>query len=139
MIHFTFLTDSAFIPSTQHKIWLNTVIRNECKIPGEISYIFCNDDYMISQNIQFLNHNTYTDIITFSENSGEVISGSILISIDRILENSKKFSKTYNEEFLRVLVHGVLHLCGYKDKTKKEEQQMRIKENESLQLLENFL
>lgn len=139
MIHFDFLVNSEFIPETEHKIWLNTVIRNEHKIPGEITYIFCNDDYMISQNVKFLNHDTYTDIITFSENSGDVVSGSILISIDRILDNANKFSKTYIEEFLRVLVHGILHLCGYKDKTKEEEQIMRTKENESLKLLENFL
>jgi len=116
-------------------MWLHQVIRHEGKIPGDISYIFCDDDYMIEQNIAFLNHDTYTDIITFDECVGDIVAGSILISLDRVEENAKLFSKSFENEFLRVLVHGTLHLCGYKDKTDEEAKTMRRKEDESLALL----
>ena len=104
-------------------------------MPGDISYIFCDDDYMLERNISFLNHDTYTDIITFDDCFGDVVSGSILISLDRVGENAAKFGKTFENEFLRVLVHGTLHLCGYKDKTDEEAKIMRQKEDESLALL----
>ena len=104
-------------------------------MPGDISYIFCDDDYMLERNISFLNHDTYTDIITFDDCFGDVVSGSILISLDRVGENAAKFGQTFENEFLRVLVHGTLHLCGYKDKTDEEAKIMRQKEDESLALL----
>ena len=90
---------------------------------------------MLERNIAFLNHDTYTDIITFDECVGDVVSGSILISVDRVGENAEKFKMTYENEFLRVLVHGTLHLCGYKDKTESEAKLMRQKEDEALALL----
>lgn len=135
MITFDYIADSSFKPTSQHKVWLHQVIRHEGKIPGDISYIFCDDDYMIEQNIAFLNHDTYTDIITFDECVGDIVAGSILISFDRVKENAKLFNKSFENEFLRVLVHGTLHLCGYKDKTDEEAKTMRRKEDESLALL----
>jgi rRNA maturation RNase YbeY len=92
---------------------------------------------MLVRNNAFLNHDTYTDIITFDECVGDVVAGSILISLDRVEENAKQFGKTFENELLRVVVHGTLHLCGYKDKSDDEAQLMRRKENESLALLTN--
>lgn len=135
MISFEYIRESAFKPSLRHKIWLQQVIRKEGKIPGDISYIFCDDNYMLERNIAFLNHDTFTDIITFDENVGDMVAGSILISLDRVGENAEMFNKTFENEFLRVLVHGTLHLCGYKDKTEEEAKLMRQKEDESLALL----
>lgn len=135
MITFEYISDSSFKPSVSHKIWLQQVIRHEGKVPGDISYIFCDDDYMLERNIEFLNHDTYTDIITFDQCVGDVVSGSILISVDRVVENANKFGKSFENEFLRVLVHGTLHLCGYKDKSDEEAKLMRQKENEALAIL----
>lgn len=135
MITFEYISDSSFKPSVSHKIWLQQVIRQEGKVPGDISYIFCDDDYMLERNIEFLNHDTYTDIITFDQCVGDVVSGSILISVDRVVENANKFGKSFENEFLRVLVHGTLHLCGYKDKSDEDAKLMRQKENEALAIL----
>ena len=138
MISFEYNCEVSFRPSLKHKLWLQQVIRKEGKIPGDISYIFCDDAYMIEQNNAFLNHDTYTDIITFDECVGEIVSGSILISADRVKENASKFGKTFENELLRVVVHGTLHLCGYKDKNEEEAKVMRRKEDESLALLEGL-
>ena len=135
MISFEYNCDVSFKPSLKHKLWLQQVIRKEGKIPGDISYIFCDDAYMIEQNNTFLNHDTYTDIITFDECVGEIVSGSILISADQVKENASKFGKTFENELSRVVVHGTLHLCGYKDKTEEEAKTMRQKEDESLAML----
>lgn len=135
MISFDFVCESGFKPSVSHKIWLQQVIRKEGKVPGDIAYIFCDDDYMLERNVAFLNHDTYTDIITFDECVGNIVAGSILISLDRVGENAEAFGKSFEDEFLRVLVHGTLHLCGYKDKTEDEVKTMRQKEDESLALL----
>ena len=137
MITFDYIVESAFKPALSHKIWLQQVIRKEGKVPGDISYIFCDDEYMLVRNNAFLNHDTYTDIITFDECVGNVVSGSILISLDRVEENAKQYGKTFENELLRVVVHGTLHLCGYKDKSDDEAKLMRQKENESLALLSN--
>ena len=135
MITFEYIDGREFKLGVSHKIWLQQVIRKEGKVPGDISYIFCNDDYMLERTVEFLNHDTYTDIITFDECVGDVVSGSILISIDRVEENAAKFGKTFENELLRVVVHGTLHLCGYKDKSDDEAKTMRRKEDESLAML----
>ena len=137
MISFEYIQASSFKPSVNHKLWLQQVIRREGKVPGDISYIFCSDAYMLERNTAFLNHDTYTDIITFDECVGDVISGSILISVDRVADNAAKFGKSFENELLRVIVHGTLHLCGYKDKSDDEAKLMRQKEDESLSLLVN--
>ena len=134
MVSFEYNCEMPFKLSLKHKVWLQQVVRKEGKVTGDISYVFCDDAYMIQQNNTFLQHDTYTDIITFDECVGDVISGSILISADRVAENASKFGKTFENELLRVVVHGTLHLCGYKDKSESEAKLMRQKEDESLAL-----
>lgn len=137
MISFEYIKESSFKPSVNHKIWLQQVIRKEGKVPGDISYIFCDDNHMLENNIAFLDHDTYTDIITFDDCVGSIINGSIIISLDRVADNAEKFNKSFENELLRVIVHGTLHLCGYKDKTDEEAKVMRQKEDESLEMLPN--
>lgn len=115
--------------------WLEKVIESEGKIAGEISYIFCSDDFLYKMNVQYLNHDTLTDVITFDYTEANKISGDIFISIPRVKENAIDFGKAFEEELNRVMVHGVLHLCGYKDKTTKDEKIMRLKEDEKMELL----
>lgn len=112
--------------------WLSDSIKAEGKTLGEISIIFCNDKYLHEMNIKFLDHDTLTDVITFDYNEGNQISGDIFISIERVKENTALFSKSQTEELHRVMLHGVLHLCGYKDKTKRDVAVMRQKEEEYL-------
>ena len=133
MISFEYNCEVSFRPSLKHKLWLQQVIRKEGKITGNVFYVFCDDEYMLEQNNAFLHHDTYTDIITFDECVGDIISGSILISVPRVSENASKFGN----ELLRVVVHGTLHLCGYKDKSVEEAKVMRRKEDESLALLQD--
>ncbi len=132
MITFDFMVPCEVVPDIQHKQWLKSVIRKEGLVPGDISYLFCDDAYLLKQNIAFLHHDTFTDIITFDKRVGEIVSGDIMISLERVAENARKFSVSFEEEFLRVMVHGTLHLCGYKDKTDQEAAEMRRMENESL-------
>lgn len=132
MITFDFMVPCEVVPDLQHKQWLKSVIRKEGLVPGDISYLFCDDAYLLEQNIAFLHHDTFTDIITFDKRVGEIVSGDIMISLERVAENARKFSVSFEEEFLRVMVHGTLHLCGYKDKTDQEAAEMRRMENESL-------
>jgi probable rRNA maturation factor len=110
------------------KKWLLETILAEGKSAGEISIIFCDDNYLLDMNVRYLSHDTLTDVITFDYSEADIISGDIFISIDRVRENAIKFSKPLAEEIHRVVVHGVLHLCGYKDKTAKDSAIMRQKE-----------
>lgn len=109
--------------------WIKDSIKNETKIVGEISYIFCSDEYLHKMNLEYLNHDTFTDIITFDYTEENIISGDIFISIDRVKENATKFKTTFEGELSRVIIHGVLHLMGYKDKSAQEKEQMRSKED----------
>ena len=129
MIAFEYLEIEEIIEITHQKKWLNQVISNENKLLGDITYIFCNDDYLLKKNIQFLNHNTLTDVITFDYCKGNSVSGDVFISIERVKENSEDFKVDFLSELNRVLVHGLLHLLGYKDKTESEANLMRKKEN----------
>jgi rRNA maturation RNase YbeY len=108
--------------------WLIKVIQEEGKFTGVITYVFMDDESLLKYNIQYLDHDFYTDVITFDDSTFPEISGDILVSVDRIIDNAKQLATDFNEEFLRVLVHGVLHLCGYKDKLESEEKLMRQKE-----------
>ncbi|PKO99913.1 MAG: rRNA maturation RNase YbeY [Bacteroidetes bacterium HGW-Bacteroidetes-9] len=114
--------------------WLSDTIYTEGKNYGEISIIFCDDAYLHEMNVKFLDHDTLTDVITFDYNEGNQISGDIFISIERVKENTALFSKSFTDELNRVMLHGVLHLCGYKDKTKRDVAIMRQKEEEYLAL-----
>ncbi len=118
----------------KRKIWLKALSAKEKREVGDINYIFCSDDELLEVNVQYLNHNTYTDIITFDYSEGKKISADIFISVDRVKENAEKFEVDFETELNRVLAHGVLHLCGYKDKKKEDVEVMRIKENASIKL-----
>jgi rRNA maturation RNase YbeY len=115
--------------------WLQTVIAREGKKTGTLSYIFVSDTQILQLNRQFLNHNYYTDIITFDEVESDTISGEMYISIDTVRTNAEIYQTTFDNELYRVMVHGVLHLCGYNDKTEQEQVLMREMEDKSLQLL----
>ncbi len=121
--------------------WIKLVIEGEKKKAGDINYIFCDDAFLGEMNIKYLNHDTLTDIITFNynEESENSINGDIYISIDRVKENSVEYNVPFNTELDRVIIHGVLHLLGFKDKTKADKKTMREKEDNSLSLLHNFI
>ena len=119
-------------------IWLEDLILSENKKAGDINYIFCDDDYLLKVNQDYLDHDYYTDIITFDYVKGKTISGDIFVSLPRILDNASTLSQDFESEFRRVLAHGLLHLCGYKDKTKEEESTMRQKEDFYINRYLNF-
>ncbi len=112
------------------KRWLKKVIETEGFELSEINYIFCSDEYLHKINLEYLDHDTLTDIITFDNSEEEnLIEGDIFVSIDRVNDNAKDFNSPFEQELRRVLVHGVLHLCGYYDKSVEDEKQMRAKED----------
>ncbi|PKP42902.1 MAG: rRNA maturation RNase YbeY [Bacteroidetes bacterium HGW-Bacteroidetes-13] len=114
--------------------WLLAVIQSEGFVLGEVEYFFCSDEQLLDINRSNLNHDTYTDIITFDYTVSNLINADIFISVERVQENANKFSIDFNEELRRVMVHGILHLCGYKDKTKEYKLIMTQKEDEKLQM-----
>lgn len=118
--------------------WLEQVILNEEKKLGEINYVFCDDDYLLKMNVEFLRHDTLTDIISFDYTVGKIIQGDIFISTERVMDNALDYKVSFEEELHRVMVHGILHYCGYKDKTEEDANMMRCKENHYLQLLANI-
>lgn len=119
------------------KKWLQTVIKREGSTLGELTYIFCSDEYLYQMNMDYLQHDTYTDVITF-QYSEEVVHGDVFISIERVYDNASHFDVTVMDELSRVLVHGLLHLLGYKDKMEEEQLEMTAKENEYLKLKETL-
>lgn len=121
--------------SRRTALWIKETIAKEGYALGELVFIFCSDEHLISINVDYLNHHTLTDIITFdnAEQTGE-ISGDIFISIDRVKENAPKFNSSFEDEVHRVIIHGVLHLIGYSDKSKAQKNQMRKKEDAYLSL-----
>jgi rRNA maturation RNase YbeY len=116
------------------KKWITDLIKAQNKKVGDISYLFCDDAYLIEVNRTYLDHDTYTDIITFDYVEGDTISGDILISVERVKENAQLFNTTFDQELHRVIIHGVLHLLGQGDKTEAEAAQMRKKEETALAL-----
>lgn len=115
------------------KEWIKSVISDNSLLCGNINIIFCSDKYLLDINKTFLNHDYFTDIITFNYNSGNFISGDIFISLDTVKQNSVEFSQTFNNELYRVIIHGILHLLGYDDKTEEQEKLIHIKEDELLE------
>jgi len=114
------------------KNWIENVVAEEDFSIGEINYIFCDDDYLHKLNVEFLQHDTLTDIISFDNTLGKLISGDIYISVERVRDNAKDFKVSFLDELHRVMIHGVLHYMGYKDKSEKEKIKMRNAENTAL-------
>ena len=114
--------------------WLSYSIKNEHKDLGEISYIFCSDKYLHEINLKHLNHDTLTDIITFDYCEGKIINGDLYISVERIRDNAKIYNTSIENELHRVMIHGIMHLCGYKDKTSEDQNVMSDKEDFYLNL-----
>ncbi len=131
---FTEKTDFKLTQKQVIKNWIKQIIISETKRVGEVSYIFCNDEYLQEINEIYLHHTSLTDIITFDYTEGKMISGDIFISVERVKENAAKFNVAFENELLRVLAHGVLHLMGYKDKKTDEKKQMREMEEKSIAL-----
>ena len=116
------------------KKWIITIVNAQNKRVGNIGYLFCDDAYLINANRTYLNHDTYTDIITFDYVEGNVVSGDIMISVERVRENAALFNSTFEQELHRVIIHGVLHLLGQADKSDEEAAEMRKKEEKALAL-----
>jgi len=138
MINFYSETDFKLEQEDQVSTWISGIITNEEFDEGEISYIFCDDKYLHKLNVDFLNHDTFTDIISFDNSLGKQINGDIYISVERVHENATIYKTTFKNELHRVIVHGILHFCGFKDKTELDAKTMRSKEDESL-LARNFI
>lgn len=138
MISFNYENDFVLPFEERIQKWISSVISNEGFKEGEINYIFCNDDYLHKINVEFLNHDTLTDIISFDYTVGKILQGDIFISTERVTDNAKDFDTSFDDELHRVIVHGVLHYCGYKDKSEKDAKLMRSKEDSYLSKLNNI-
>lgn len=134
MISFNYETNFALENESNYEDWITRIIYSEGFEVGEINYIFCDDEYLYKINMEYLNHDTLTDIISFDYSVGNLLQGDIFISIERVADNAKDFNVTFDEELKRVLSHGVLHYCGYKDKSPKDEALMREKEEEKMKM-----
>lgn len=132
MISFNYETNFNLDNELELSYWISKVIKLEGFNEGDLNYIFCDDEYLLKLNKEFLNHDTLTDIISFDYTVGKHINGDIYISVERVLENSKDFKVSFIEELKRVMVHGILHYCGYKDKSTAQSKLMRERENHYL-------
>jgi len=139
MIQFNFETKFTLENSNKIIQWISNTIVSENRTEGDINYVFCDDDYLFKINVEFLNHNTFTDIISFDYSVGKIIHGDVFISIDRVKENAQVFNTEFGDELHRVIIHGILHYCGYEDKTNKEKDEMRTKEDVYLNKLKSIL
>jgi probable rRNA maturation factor len=138
-IRFNFLESISLPDRIRLKRFLVTIFKKEKKSLAELQYVFCSDPYLLEINRQFLHHDFYTDIVTFNlAEKDQPTLGEIYISIDRVRDNARTFNTTITQELHRVIFHGALHLCGYKDKTAKQEQEMRQMEDKCLQLYTRF-
>ncbi|GAA3566369.1 rRNA maturation RNase YbeY [Snuella lapsa] len=132
MINFNYETAFKLKDEERLSAWISGVIDVEGFKEDEVNYIFCDDDYLHKINVEFLKHDTLTDIISFDYSVGKIIQGDVFISVDRVKDNAEDFKVSFDEELRRVMVHGVLHYCGYKDKSDEEASLMREKENHYL-------
>lgn len=132
MINFYSETDFKLQQENQISDWISNIITAGGFEEGEISYIFCDDEYLHKLNVDFLNHDTLTDIISFDNSLGKQINGDIYISVERVKDNSTIYNTTFINELHRVIIHGILHFCGFKDKSETDAKTMRMKEEESL-------
>ena len=134
MISFNYETDFELENEAQYEDWISRIIESEGFDEGEINYIFCDDDYLHKINVEYLDHDTLTDIISFDYTVGNLIQGDIFVSVERVQDNANDFNVSFEEELKRVIVHGVLHYCGYKDKSEEDSKVMRSKEEEKIKL-----
>ncbi|RRJ90610.1 rRNA maturation RNase YbeY [Paenimyroides tangerinum] len=134
MITFNYETDFELQNEADYEAWIETIIESEDFTEGEINFIFCDDSYLHKINVEYLDHDTFTDIISFDYTIGNLISGDIFISIERVKENAKEYEVSFNKELLRVMSHGILHYCGFKDKSEEDSNLMRQKENEKMEM-----
>lgn len=132
MIVFNYETPFELPNEIQTQEWIQKVVADNGFEIGEINYVFCDDNYLYKLNVEFLNHDTLTDIISFDNTLGKLISGDIFISIERVEENAKDFKVSFENELHRVMIHGVLHYMGYKDKSDDDKIKMRNAENQAL-------
>lgn len=138
MIHY--YSENISLPKFSKRLisnWIKEVAQLHGKRVGEISYIFCNDEKILEVNRQYLQHDYFTDIITFDDNEGDKLNGDIFISLDTVADNAREYKATFEDELHRVMIHGILHLCGQDDHSKEERAEMIRKENEALHLLES--
>jgi probable rRNA maturation factor len=129
--------DFPLIVPVQVEVWVARVIRKYGKKEGTINYIFCSDKYLLEINKEYLNHDYFTDIITFNYNERDIISGDIFISLDTVKANAEEYKVTYDNELLRVIIHGILHLVGFNDKTEDQKKEMRHKEDDALNIFDS--
>ncbi len=134
MISYNYETEFLISNEEDYTSWIENVIESEGKDLGELSYIFCDDEYLLEINQQYLDHDTLTDIISFDYTEGNVVSGDIFISVERVQDNANDFNVSFEDELKRVIIHGVLHYCGYKDKSESDELLMRSKEEEKIKM-----
>ena len=134
MISFNYELDFKLEDEELYSDWISKVISSENKRVGEINYIFCDDNYLLEINQQYLSHDSLTDIISFDYSIGNELHGDVFISVERVRENAVDFNVDFKDELKRVLAHGVLHYCGYKDKSEEDEKLMRQKEEEKMKM-----
>lgn len=132
MISFNYETDFILSNASELDQWITKSIKEEGCKTGDINYVFCDDDYLHKLNVEFLQHDTLTDIISFDYSVGKELHGDIFISIERVKENAQELNIVFEDELHRVMIHGILHYCGYKDKTSQEKKIMRQKEDHYL-------
>lgn len=129
MIEFISHVDFNLPNNKEYFAWLSSIVSEEDFTLGDLSIVFCSDDQLLELNVSYLNHNTLTDVITFDYTQNKSISGDVCISIERVKDNAQTYGTTFMSELSRVMAHGVLHLCGYKDKTASDKLTMRLKED----------
>ena len=134
MISFNYETDFTLSNESLYEEWISRIIDSEGFDEGEINYIFCDDDYLHKINVDYLDHDTLTDIISFDYTEGNLLQGDIFVSVERVRENANDFNVAFEVELKRVLSHGILHYCGYHDKSPEDELLMRSKEDEKIQM-----
>lgn len=134
MIEYSFNTDFDLTQADEISLWLQNVAKSENFEIADLNYVFVSDEELYEMNVKYLNHNTLTDIITFNYVENEIVSGDIFISVDRVKENAVVFNVSFENELLRVMVHGLLHLMNYNDKTDEEQELMTLKEDEKLKM-----
>ena len=134
MIKFHAITDFEIADKSILKKWIKKVVKQEGSVIAELNFIFCDDEYLLEKNKTFLKHDTLTDIITFDYSQKNMLTGDVYISIERVKENAQNYEVLFKNELHRVIIHGVLHMLGYKDKDEKHQKEMREKEDFYLSL-----